>query len=735
MDLDLLFLEEEISSYNELANYLCRKVFTDMSVLPLVFPSNISCFSRGSYKEELARKRELPVPPEPRRSGILARSDDNLAGNYENLLSSLSFSVTDTCSTLTRHSSYTWLHDEEEDTCLLASQLRRRYEEVRKSAMEQSGTSFMEQEEIDDQLQPEQIEEQCFQQHPTLSTPSIAPISVEIVSHHRTQEEITDALSDAGDENVINDENSSDVTINQISDTMNEKEETKDDELIDKMSVFKKKEKTSLFQRTIDRLSFKSRKKKDKDKTYTVEVLPLNTTSDIVTSPTITIDHEIRKLEESPKISPRFVTPSKSPPTSLILTPASMPSPAPVLSTPTSAKYRQSRPINQLDQALKNFKRDTAKSRENLSLSRPDLTEAISVFTSKPNTPRVELKSFNKTPGKQNNSSAPPPAASSRWRQVAPSSNKYVESEWAKLSASMVNLSKAGKGNDVSNGWRETNLSSSNMSLDIRETDINADRGVRLDRMDRAMSVNVLSALDNKDQIKNKIPDNQLQDMNSYQKRIQASMEKLNVPSWYKTSNNNVTAPSTPILRAPSSSSTLPSFSSSWRTASLVTPVGWRRQNPPVSSTLTSPASTLERQSCLVTSQRFRTKGATLPSSSSSHNLLPSKLYLGWRSQERLDIGPVYLTSPAQRLATSAVVVKPNTKEDSKTTETVMDDIKEVTDAIIDYCSSPVDGKPVVVKQGWMKSADDDSDQSDNPDDDSGIDRSDDFTQEILNEA
>ena len=70
-----------------------------MSVLPLVFPSNISCFSRGSYKvtatpeiqrgvsnlscysqEELARKRELPVPPQPRRTGVLARSDDNLAG-------------------------------------------------------------------------------------------------------------------------------------------------------------------------------------------------------------------------------------------------------------------------------------------------------------------------------------------------------------------------------------------------------------------------------------------------------------------------------------------------------------------------------------------------------------------------------------------------------------------------------------------------------------------------------
>ncbi len=35
---------------NIYAEYLCQNVFSDMSVLPLVFPSNISCFSRGSYK-------------------------------------------------------------------------------------------------------------------------------------------------------------------------------------------------------------------------------------------------------------------------------------------------------------------------------------------------------------------------------------------------------------------------------------------------------------------------------------------------------------------------------------------------------------------------------------------------------------------------------------------------------------------------------------------------------------
>ena len=108
-----------------------------------------------------------------------------------------------------------------------------------------------------------------------------------------------------------------------------------------------------------------------------------------------------------------------------------------------------------------------------------------------------------------------------------------------------------------------------------------------------------------------------------------------------------------------------------------------------------------------------------MPAPPSAQQLAPSRLYLGWRSQERLDIGPAYLTSPAQRLASSAVVVHDKPGKDKQVTE----DIKEVTEAIIDFCSTPVTGKPVQVKQAWV-SNDDDSDNSDNPDDDSGIDRS-----------
>ena len=102
-------------------------------------------------------------------------------------------------------------------------------------------------------------------------------------------------------------------------------------------------------------------------------------------------------------------------------------------------------------------------------------------------------------------------------------------------------------------------------------------------------------------------------------------------------------------------------------------------------------------------------------------------MYLGWRSQERLDIGPAYLTSPAQRLAFSAAScsVKP-------VAHTVKKDLKQVTEAILDFCNGPIRDKPLQVKEAWPQ-MEEYSDE--NIDNDSGIDRSDDFTQEIINEA
>ena len=140
-------------------------------------------------------------------------------------------------------------------------------------------------------------------------------------------------------------------------------------------------------------------------------------------------------------------------------------------------------------------------------------------------------------------------------------------------------------------------------------------------------------------------------------------------------------------------------LSSSWRTSSLSSTGGWRRG----SSTLDRRDSGLPSRLCPATKQ----------------------IYLGWRSQERLDIGPVYLTNPAQRLASSAVQVKNN----NINKVAVSEDIKEVTEAIMDFCKTS--GKKT--KVAWESP--EQLNEEDDVDGDSGIDRSEDFTKEILNEV
>ena len=108
-------------------------------------------------------------------------------------------------------------------------------------------------------------------------------------------------------------------------------------------------------------------------------------------------------------------------------------------------------------------------------------------------------------------------------------------------------------------------------------------------------------------------------------------------------------------------------------------------------------------------------------------------MYLGWRSQKRLDIGPDYLATPAQRLASS--VTSYDTTAAAVVDSTAEEGDKEVTEAILEYCDSPLGDMPPQVKEAWPEVEDESDNNSDNLDDDSGIDRSDDFMQEILKEA
>ena len=102
---------------------------------------------------------------------------------------------------------------------------------------------------------------------------------------------------------------------------------------------------------------------------------------------------------------------------------------------------------------------------------------------------------------------------------------------------------------------------------------------------------------------------------------------------------------------------------------------------------------------------------------------------------------PAYLTSPAQRLAGSARLDStrgiPSNSAVSCTAAAESEDFKadmmNITEAILDLCNGHSDDRPSLVKDADLDD-DENDDTTDDMDGDSGIDRSEDFAQEILNE-
>merc|ERR1719233_1220866 len=281
------------------------------------------------------------------------------------------------------------------------------------------------------------------------------------------------------------------------------------------------------------------------------------------------------------------------------------------------------------------------------------------------------------------------------------------------------------------------NINISNSSLNLgRER-----RGGKETEVVRAQSLTVLDMAPTVETVT--VPSNQLMHMNHYQKRVQVSMEKLNIPSWYKSPSN------TPARSTPQT----PRWKQSGREPSTSSSLGWRRHL--AHSPSPSQTSSLERSATPLSSQRYRSRVRTMQSSSRSPSIssmnssissstLPSpskQVYLGWRSQERLNMDQDYLTSPASRLAKSVLhpLKKQNKINDEAivdgtkdNTENVKNDIMDITEAILSYCSTSSHDKAPVAKDAWQ--GDDESDgDKDDKDDDSGIDRSDDYIQEIVN--
>eukprot|EP00092_Neocalanus_flemingeri_P056076 GFUD01066405.1.p1 GENE.GFUD01066405.1~~GFUD01066405.1.p1 ORF type:complete len:270 (+),score=119.23 GFUD01066405.1:159-968(+) len=178
----------------------------------------------------------------------------------------------------------------------------------------------------------------------------------------------------------------------------------------------------NIFQKLIRRLSFRSKKKKekvvatssdevdDKEESHGDEDLEKKNDTKSLSETSIGNDmvwcgDETKENETSPSIP---ISTSR-PPLPTIRRP------------PCSASTAQSRPVSSLDAALKQFKLSTAASRENLRSSRQDISQVEeqvkAMVTSRPSTPT--------------------PAG---WRSRAPPENSNLVDQWNKLSASMTDL-------------------------------------------------------------------------------------------------------------------------------------------------------------------------------------------------------------------------------------------------------------------------------------------------------
>eukprot|EP00092_Neocalanus_flemingeri_P072384 GFUD01089120.1.p1 GENE.GFUD01089120.1~~GFUD01089120.1.p1 ORF type:complete len:313 (-),score=134.53 GFUD01089120.1:138-1076(-) len=187
-----------------------------------------------------------------------------------------------------------------------------------------------------------------------------------------------------------------------------------------------KEKEENIFRRLIRRLSFRSKKKKDKvlatstdevddkEASHTDEDIEKQNDTKSLSETSIANDMEIsvwcgddnEEKETSPSIP---IINTSRPPLPTIRRP------------PCSATTAHSRPVSSLDAALKQFKLSTAASRENLRSSKVDISQVEeqvkAMVTSRPSTPTA-----------------------GGWRSRAPAENSNLVDQWNKLSASMTDL-------------------------------------------------------------------------------------------------------------------------------------------------------------------------------------------------------------------------------------------------------------------------------------------------------
>ncbi|XP_050663903.1 uncharacterized protein LOC126964681 [Leptidea sinapis] len=186
-------------------------------------------------------------------------------------------------------------------------------------------------------------------------------------------------------------------------------------------------------------------------------------------------------------------------------------------------------------------------------------------------------------------------------------------------------------------------------------------------------------------------PENELQKnsdrvLSEHELRVQRSLQKLNVPEWYK----NAAAPREGFLLR----KRLSDASSATRWGGLnskTTSLGSLGASPQPPLPQLSPHTTSfgrwstsrlnSNQTSPCSSTRSSIRGASpLCSPSTRSSFSARQPYLGWRSQERLNTTP---RTPHERLASSLL----QQAASSKASEEIQTSIKEVTSAIVHYVS------------------------------------------------
>ncbi|XP_049698499.1 uncharacterized protein LOC110379065 isoform X5 [Helicoverpa armigera] len=193
-------------------------------------------------------------------------------------------------------------------------------------------------------------------------------------------------------------------------------------------------------------------------------------------------------------------------------------------------------------------------------------------------------------------------------------------------------------------------------------------------------------------------PENELQKnsdrvLSEHELRVQRSLQKLNVPEWYK----NAPAPREGFLlrkRLSDASASAARWSGlNSKTTSLGSLGGNQQPPPPQLSPHTtsfgrwSTSRLNSNQTSPCSSTRSSIRGTSpLCSPSARSSFSARQPYLGWRSQERLNSTP---RTPHERLASSLLQSTPKSEasEASKASEEIQTSIKEVTSAIVHYVS------------------------------------------------